>query len=295
MLQTTYRRSGFTLIELLVVIAIIAVLIGLLLPAVQKVRDAAARVRCTNNLKQISLASLNYEATTRALPPGHAPKSSPLTTLSWLTHLLPHIEQDSVWQQTLSDCASMPITQLAPPHAGLRTPVRAYMCPADSRTTEAHRTRFGLLVALTDYLGVAGAGTDPTNGVLYVGSKVRINDIRDGASNTLLVGERPPSPDYFFGWWYSPSASPVAGQAVLGVGSNKDFHELSTMGCPDGPYPFQRGKVDDICDAHHFWSFHPGGANFAFCDGSVRFTPYSADRMLPALATRSQGEIAELP
>jgi prepilin-type N-terminal cleavage/methylation domain-containing protein/prepilin-type processing-associated H-X9-DG protein len=292
--QNVGRRNAFTLIELLVVIAIIAVLVGLLLPAVQKVREASDRSSCQNRLKQLALAVHNFAGTSGVLPSGNLPLKSPMPTLSWHTQVLPYMEQNALWQQAVSDCQSMPITSLGPPHTGLRTPVVTYTCPSDTREVEAHRTRTGLLVAVTGYLGVSGYGTEPVNGVLYVDSKVRLTDIHDGSSNTLLAGERPPSPDFFYGWWYSPSGR-IAGEASLAIASDKDSSEPSTEQCPIGPYQFRSGKLDDVCDVYHFWSLHSGGANFAFCDGSVRFLAYSAYSIMPALATRMGGEVVQIP
>ena len=116
MLRMVGRRRAVTLIEVLLVIGILAILIGLLLPAVQKVRDRAALVKCQSNLKQIALATHGYEVVSIALPAGQTPLNDPLATLSWLVRILPYVEQGPLWDQVLADCASMPITQLAPPH-----------------------------------------------------------------------------------------------------------------------------------------------------------------------------------
>ncbi len=298
-------RSAFTLIELLVVIAIVALLIGLLLPAVQKVRSAAARMSCQNNLKQIALAAHNYESARGVLPPGNI-GSPELFALSVHVALLPYLEQDAIYQRALSDCRDYPvIRQMVGLHAGLHTLVKAFQCPADDRQQYRHRTSHGDVVALTGYLGVSGLGSDPLidrsgirmSGVIYGGSRTKVTDITDGTSNTLLFGERPPSPDYESGWWYIFSATggpflPVRGRALYVDGS---VNLPAYKGCPPGPYPYAPGDVNNICDASHFWSVHSGGANFAFCDGSVRFLSYSADSVMPALATRAGGESVAVP
>ncbi len=158
-------------------------------------------------------------------------------------------------------------------------------------------------MALTGYLGVSGLGSDPfilgsgyrMSGVIYGASRTKVTHITDGTTNTLLFGERPPSPDYQCGWWYM--FSPVTiGLPYLPVRGMRGYADgsagLPAYGaCPLGPYPYTRGDINNICDANHFWSLHTNGANFAFADGSVRFLAYSADSVLPALATRAGGEV----
>jgi prepilin-type processing-associated H-X9-DG protein/prepilin-type N-terminal cleavage/methylation domain-containing protein len=296
------KRTAFTLVELLVVIAIIAVLIGLLLPAVQSVRNAASRTQCQNNLKQMALAAHNYESAQGVLPPGIILPPDPLFALNLHVALLPYLEQDPIYQQAVADCRNTPITHLAPQHMGLRTLVKTFQCPADDRQQYRHRTTKGDVVALTGYLGVSGLGLHQQvkpSGVFYAGSKTKVTDISDGSTNTLMFGERPPSPDYLCGWWYMGYAATVA-EATLPVQALRGTPEGSTLGapyyaCPAGPYAYTRGDINNNCDAYHFWSTHPGGANFAFCDGSVKFLSYSADAILPALATRAGGETVTLP
>ena len=299
-------RSAFTLVELLVAIAIIAILLGLLLPAVQKVRSAAARMNCQNNLKQIALATHNYESARGSLPPGTIFPPDVLTALSVHAALLPYMEQEAIHRRAEDDCRKFPITYLAPPHLGLRTLVKSFQCPADDRQQYRHRTSKGDVVALTGYLGVSGLGDDlyrqssggrytgqPT-GMLYAGSATKITAITDGTANTLLFGERPPSPDYLCGWWYSSYAGTVS-EPFLPVRALRGIPEASTLGdyysCAAGPYAYQEGNPSNRCDAYHFWSLHGGGANFAFCDGSLKLVRYSADAILPALATRAGGEV----
>lgn len=290
-------RRAFTLIEVLVVIAIVGVLIGLLLPAVQKVRAAAARMACQNNLKQIALAAHNYESGVTAFPPGLtiAKKGEPYPYSGWLARLLPQVEQGPLWEASVAAYAARPNFPFTLPHLGIMTPVATYSCPADSRQSEIRNTHQGLRAAVSGYLGVLGTDYTKTDGVLYRGSRTRFTDVRDGASNTLLAGERPPTPDFWLGWWYASGSSDGSGDTALGVREVNGGHDPYTADCPAGPDHFRPGKVEEQCDAFHFWSLHAGGANFAFCDGSVRFLTYEADAVLPALATRAGGETAVPP
>ena len=133
------------------------------------------------------------------------------------------------------------------------------------------------------------------DGVLYLGSTTRLSDVTDGTSNTLAVGEWPPSRDLILGWWYAGWGQDKDGEGDMLLGARTRNHSEYGRGCPAGPFDFKAGSFDDQCDAFHFWSPHPGGANFAFADGSVRFLNYSADSILPALATRAGGEAVNLP
>ena len=292
------RRAAFTLIELLVVIAIIVVLLGLLLPAVQKVRAAADRIKCTNNLKQIGLALHLYHNSTSSLPPGITSRSrgEPWPRMTWLTRLLPYLEQESVWQATVATYQREPSPFLNPPHLGFSTPIQMFGCPTDLRTTVVDYTHQGRRPALTSYVGVLGAAYDRTEGVLYRDSRVRLTDVTDGSSNTLMAGERPPSADRWYGWWYAGFGQIGTGSAdmLLGVRERNRGGAYVTH-CPRGPYQFQPGRVDEQCDLFHFWSLHSGGAHFLFADGSAKFLSYSANAVLPALATRAGGEVVELP
>jgi prepilin-type N-terminal cleavage/methylation domain-containing protein/prepilin-type processing-associated H-X9-DG protein len=291
------HRTAFTLIELLVVLAIIATLLGLLLPAVQKTRMAAARISCTNNLKQIGLALQNYHDTAGSLPPGITPvaKGDPFPRMGWLTRVLPFMEQQPLWDLTLTLYEEVPSNPYG--HYGFMTPIKLFSCPADGRADSPHPTHNGFYAALTDYLGVLGTNYKIDDGVLYWGSHTRLTDITDGTSNTLLVGERPPSPDFWYGWWYAAEgqANSGSGDTVLGVRELRSPDDQYTPGCPPGPYHFVPGNLNNLCDTFHFWSLHTGGGNFLFADGSVEFLSYAVDSALPALSTRAGGEVATRP
>jgi prepilin-type N-terminal cleavage/methylation domain-containing protein/prepilin-type processing-associated H-X9-DG protein len=294
-------REAFTLVELLVVIAIIAVLIGLLIPAVQKVRAAAANVRCQNQLKQIALALHHYHDTHGRLPPGHSVNSDQrrFLYLGWTARILPFIELDALWQRVQAAFASDPDPLRFwghPPHEALHaTPVPLFACPMDERAASVHTTPSGRGYTFTSYLGVAGTDYTTRDGMLFIDSRVRFLDVRDGTSQTLMVGERPPSADLVFGWWYRGWGQNKDGSAEMLLGVRERYTLGPRYPCPPGPYHYQPGDIDNQCSTFHFWSLHAGGANFALADGSVRWLPYSADNVMPALATRAGRDLATLP
>jgi prepilin-type processing-associated H-X9-DG protein len=145
-------------------------------------------------------------------------------------------------------------------------------------------------------MGVLGTDMKARNGVLYLDSAVRLTDVRDGTSNTLLIGERPPPGNLLYGWWYGGIGQDGEGSVEVVLGARELNHSsMGQGGCPYGPYSFRFGDAKDLCSRFHFWSPHPGGAHFAFADGSVRFLTYSADPILPALATRAGGEAVTVP
>ncbi|HEY8504568.1 MAG TPA: DUF1559 domain-containing protein [Gemmataceae bacterium] len=301
------RRPAFTLVELLVVIAIIAILIGLLLPAVQKVREAAARTRCISQLKQIGLALHGYHDDFGRFPPAHViseaqspsfgrpPPPDERWFFAWSLRIAPYIEQGNVYRQV--DWAAWPWWQYqqGAPADGEHTlngvPVKLYQCPSDTRSDLVAYFQ-GNRVALTGYLGVSGTDQFAFDGVLHVNSTVNIQGIRDGTSNTLLVGERPPSSDLVYGWWFAGSGpEPRFGTTDVVLGVNEKPQ-------PDSPPErFRPGALNDpdLEHAWHFWSLHTGGGQFLMADGSARFFSYSSAELLRALATRAGGEAASVP
>jgi prepilin-type N-terminal cleavage/methylation domain-containing protein/prepilin-type processing-associated H-X9-DG protein len=279
------KRRGFTLIELLMVILMIALVLALLFPAVQAGRETARRMACTSNLRQISLALQHYQTAKLVFPPG---VSSTPAWQSWCARLLPYLDKNDVWESAQRDYQRQPDPFRPTPHAGLATTLAIYGCPSDYRLRTPQTTSKGYPVALTSYLGVAGTDYQSRDGVLFRDSRVSTSDIKDGLAGTIVVGERPPSSDNWFGWWYAGVGQQGSGVPDMLLGArekNIGYGQLS--GCDPGPFRFGPGS-DALCDVLHFWSYHPGGANFAFADASVRFVRYETD--LARLATRAKGD-----
>jgi prepilin-type processing-associated H-X9-DG protein len=294
-----------TLVELLVVLAIIAVLIGLLIPAVQRVREAANRLKCANNLRQIGLALHQYHDDFGSFPPAVDSRvtDNQYRFLSWQARVLPYIEQDPLWEVSRNAFQIDPYFLDNPPHAGVATPLTIYQCPSDTRVASVQTyvpiqldnpPTISYRVALTSYLGVSGTNWRTRDGVLYDQSMVRLTDILDGTSNTIAVGERPPSADFRFGWWYGGAGQAFSGSLDSHVGA-RELNWVVGHTCSFKPSHFEPARPEDPCAYFHFWSLHGNGAYFLFADGSVRFLAYSADGILPALATRSGGEVVEVP
>jgi prepilin-type N-terminal cleavage/methylation domain-containing protein/prepilin-type processing-associated H-X9-DG protein len=302
-------RGGFTLIELLVVIAIIAILIGLLLPAVQKIREAAARMKCSNNLKQIGLGQHNHHATFEKFTPPRGTlyqqlNATPLTGAwtayrGWMCELLPYMEQDNLKRELFGPGGA---TWSGPFFANYNKVVSIFLCPSDSRsgklsTPQPTSTGLG---NFTCYMGVTGNNSDnnslingPSNGIFEVGTLgVNIAAVTDGTSNTLMVGERPPAGDLFWGWW-----SVTDFDTLLSTQNPQWFYSTSggTPPC-SSPGRYSPGNANQNCHTNHFYSYHMNGANWLMGDGSVRYLPYTAQPLVSgALATKDGGEVFANP
>jgi prepilin-type N-terminal cleavage/methylation domain-containing protein/prepilin-type processing-associated H-X9-DG protein len=363
--QGSGRFQAFTLVELLVVIAIIGVLVALLLPAIQAAREAARRMSCQNNVKQLGLACLNYESSKKVFPMGSTINNQmsgagSMNGLSWLATVTPYIEQ-----ATTKDLIDQRIEKYRADNAG-KDPDMAYtnifddlndkaaqnyQCPSDDPNELLDRLALNFSTPkqqkASSYAGVAGSaasrapdstassketfgfyGTkgDPSqgpvnhDGMLYMGSKTSTRDVTDGTSNTLLAGER----------WYCLRNWIVGGYWTVGIsaGGGPFGPKIPPTGAWEGQYGFAYKNVDrrypinaplssvgyyslhksqnetrPITDPPAgqltmsandllFGSFHSGGANFVYADGSVHFLGDDLDGIVyESLASKNGGEV----
>lgn len=320
-----HRRRGFTLVELLVVIAIIVLLLALLLPAVQKVRAAADRLRCGSNLRQLAIAAHNYHNDLGSFPPGVRQLPFPPPTrfrgFSLFVYLLPYFEEDSLFSHW--DFVNPLNNTNGGNNSRTATILRLLICPADYLPRNPVVDSNGRWYGLTSYGGNGGTRSfDPSvatvDGVFHDTGPasepnsnqkpVRIADILDGSSNTLLFGERnhdDPNYDSFaaagftnapsmaeWGWW-APSGGRLAiGHVTMSGFAPINFHIPFRLGDPGAPGSAAGFKPYEDMRVCAWGSKHPGGANFAFADGSTRFLPETLSlATLRALCTRSRGEV----
>lgn len=318
------RSSGFTLIELLVVIAIIAVLIALLLPAVQQAREAARRTQCKNNMMQLGLALSNYMMAHEVLPPGTQNNVGPILSkegggyhMGWMTQILPYMEQQNVYDHI--DFTKIVYDQANVPPRQQR--ISAFVCPSDPGNGGSQA------IAVTSYCGVHNDFETPIdvnqNGVLFLNSAIRYEQIRDGSSNTIFVMESRLSSASDLGWMSGTRSSlrnavirdPIspatgAGEAAPGAASEAGagagepvpavqpeptyrLHPVTISGANFGNIRQELARLEagtEVVGGPS--SFHVGGGHFLMGDGAVRFISQNIDPItFRNLAHRADGKM----
>jgi prepilin-type N-terminal cleavage/methylation domain-containing protein/prepilin-type processing-associated H-X9-DG protein len=315
------HRRAFTLIELLVVIAIVAVLIALLLPAVQAAREAARRIQCTNNLKQIGIALHNYHTAINAFPPGYLSLMDPVTFdndgpgWGWLSFALNQMEQ----LPTYNSINFVTNIELPPNLTARVNVISSFFCPSDAYRqdtfTVVDSTTTGTTpgapiceVASSNYVGSVGSG-DPSslypwiidsddgppgrdngNGLFYRNHSVTIAQITDGTSQTFAAGER--SQILSRASWTGAVTNAAVPLVILQAEAGLDPEGggalvLAHTGEGHGP-----NSPSGLAHGDQYWGMHPGGANFCFADGSVRFIKEQIGfTIFQSLATKAGGEV----
>jgi prepilin-type N-terminal cleavage/methylation domain-containing protein/prepilin-type processing-associated H-X9-DG protein len=324
---TRSRARGFTLIELLVVMAIIAVLIGLLLPAVQKVREAAARAKCENNLKQLGLALHNYAGAYGYFPTSNRASPTATVRFAWTTQVLPYFEQDNLarnydFSVNWDDPKNLPVTSQT---------INILVCPSNPNAGQKDgdqqlapnwvpvvaTTDYGPITAITPQLAALYPTQLPQTasaqlGFLARNTKPTFGDVADGTSNTILIAESVARPTvYRLGVPVGdPKGNPptrVDGGGWARAASDFDLKGSSPDGTTfPGPCPLNCTNGKDVGNTYpdpvfgsngtgETYSFHTGGANILFGDGSVRFVRASINIVtFAAMVTRAGGETVSL-
>jgi prepilin-type N-terminal cleavage/methylation domain-containing protein/prepilin-type processing-associated H-X9-DG protein len=290
--QIKIARLAFTLIELLATVAIVGILVALLLPAIQAVRESSRRIDCGNNCRQVGIALHLFEGSHAKLPPTISG-----TLLHWHAFILPYVEQATMYDSIFA-AAELGISPYMMPER--ITNVVSYQCRSNPNRGLIIRPNSSPLFAYSDYTGVAGVTSKASDGIFIADLSlladrnwkgISFNEVKDGLSNTLMFGERPPSvAGEGFGAWLGSQNSNAATIGVVEDIKSIGLPNL-TVNCNYDGLGFQQGS-DDLCSWVHHWSYHAGGANFTRADGSVHFVSYSIEReVIAALATRSGGEI----
>lgn len=283
-------RRGFTLVELLVVIAIIGILVALLLPAVQAAREAARRMSCANNLTQLAIGLQNYESTYRAYPIGVQDAKGPIAQAAqgyhhnWLSQLLPYLEEGNTYRHIdftvgVYDNKNSRVR---------RVPLSLVRCPSDPGSHQNDQ------LPISNYAANHHDLDQPidadNNGVFLLNRSIKYEDIRDGASHTLFLGERTADMVQDFGWM-SGTRSTLRN---TGLPINASSAASRAAGSPVPPQPLDSPNANVAAVVGGFGSFHPGGGLFTFGDGRVSFLSANIDLTLyQQLGHRADGKLIE--
>jgi prepilin-type processing-associated H-X9-DG protein len=292
MVSWRVRRAGFTMIEILVVIASVAALMAILLPAVQHSREAARKIQCRNNMRNVAVACLTFHESytyfprntirprgvtqINGQPPGNLWEWKSGSFESWYRQIMPFIAHRNVIAQDA---------------------VLVMGCPSDPRGPGYKIPTYGFAW----YVGVYSNETSDNNGIIVSDSDLNetitasISSVRDGTSNTLMLAERPPPANGHWGWWDSKCCTQDTISPIVG---GNDSYGYGIFGeCPDPAY-YRSGNVQDNCTFNSLSSFHSGGGNFCMADGSVRTIAYDiahvmcgSTTLLEALASRNGAEV----
>jgi prepilin-type N-terminal cleavage/methylation domain-containing protein/prepilin-type processing-associated H-X9-DG protein len=324
-LLTCYRRTGFTLVELLVVLAIIGALTGLLLPAIQKTREAAYGAACRNHLKQLGLACHAYHDNNGDFPPGGT--SASVDRGSWLVYILPYVEQDNLYQQirrfaSIAEavtagvlpaklpegrCPSDPFNPSEPGYCNYvgsvgpqcdsapLGPPNQGSCGYEPFAGYCNRPDWGYTTS-ADHGDTADPGQ--VQGIFCRGgAPINMNGVTDGLSHTLLLGETTLDTFFAIGWsppagWASTFGGNSEAFTIMPINYRIDADDLSWCGRFSG-----RGPAHNVWNWGVTWGFkswHPGGANFVFADGSVHFLRANLDhRTYQLLGCRHDNQVSE--